>query len=303
MTGIINVLKPPGMTSHDVVYYIRKRTGIKKVGHTGTLDPEAAGVLPVCIGKATKAVQYLTDKDKSYRANIKFGVVTETYDIYGEVVSENKISKIDEAAVKEILKGFVGHIEQQPPIYSAIKKNGKKLYEYALSGEEVKIEKRSVTINSMDFLGFIADDEIMIDVGCSKGTYIRSLCHDIGQELGPGACMSQLIRTASGDFSIDSAYTLEEIDAASAAGNLEQLITPVDAVFKRYKEINIKKSASNSALNGNPLYEKALIEAIDGIPEGEFVRLYLEDRFLALGIVSYNREEEKRYIKIDTLFV
>lgn len=303
MTGIINVLKPPGMTSHDVVYFVRKITGIKKVGHTGTLDPEAAGVLPVCTGKATKAVGYLTGKDKKYRVNVKLGIVTDTYDIYGNIVSQNKVRSIDKDKLLEVTRSFVGVIKQQPPIYSAIKKNGRKLYEYALNGEEVEIEKRTVTINSIDFVDFVSEDEIMLDVSCGKGTYIRSICHDIGNKLGCGACMSQLIRVSSGDFSIENAHTLEEIDAAAANGSLSKLLTPVDEVFCRYEKINIRQAAENSALNGNPLYEKAIVENIAGKAEGARVRLYAGDRFIAIGIISFNSEEGRKYVKIDNLFV
>ncbi|HQL37747.1 MAG TPA: tRNA pseudouridine(55) synthase TruB, partial [Bacillota bacterium] len=183
MNGIINVLKPPGMTSHDVVSYLRKVLNMKKVGHTGTLDPEAAGVLPVCVGKATKAVQYLTDKQKSYRANIKFGTVTDTYDSYGQVIKENESVAVDRKALEDTLKSFTGTISQKPPVYSAVKIKGRKLYQYALEGKEVQIAERTVEIYELKLVEMISENEAIIDVLCSKGTYIRSLCYDIGEAL------------------------------------------------------------------------------------------------------------------------
>lgn len=256
MNGIINVLKPPGMTSHDVVSYIRKVLNMKKVGHTGTLDPEAAGVLPVCIGKATKAVQYLTDKQKSYRANIKFGIVTDTYDSYGQVIQEVESTVIDKNALENALGSFTGTISQKPPMFSAIKVKGKKLYQYAFEGKEVKIQERPVNIYELKLIEMLSENEAIIDILCSKGTYIRSLCYDIGEAMGCGAHMSQLIRLGSSPFAIEDSHTLEEIKAAVSENRISDILTSVEVLFKDYKSITVKSSAMNSILNGNPLLSR-----------------------------------------------
>lgn len=302
MNGIINVLKPPGMTSHDVVYYIRKELGIKKVGHTGTLDPEAAGVLPICIGKATKAVQYLTDKTKRYRANIKFGITTDTQDKYGQVIKQLPVPDIDIKTVKELAECFKGRIQQTPPIYSAIKHKGKKLYQYALEGQSVDIKSRYIEIYEIDIIDKVDKAEFMMDVLCSKGTYIRTLCHDIGSKSGYGAHMSQLIRLESFPFSIENSVTLEEISTAVKNNRLENLIYPPDLIFKEFDRINIKKSAEKSAINGNPIFSPGLEDNIEAHEEGKMVRLYIEDRFIALGVIGYDACYNKNFVKIKTLF-
>ncbi|HWQ29522.1 MAG TPA: tRNA pseudouridine(55) synthase TruB, partial [Negativicutes bacterium] len=220
MNGIINVLKPPGMTSHDVVSFMRKTLNIKKIGHTGTLDPEAAGVLPICIGKATRVAQFLTDKQKRYRANIKFGKVTDTYDGYGSVIKEAGPVAIDAPRLEAVLTGFLGTIKQRPPIYSALKVDGRKLYEYARAGQEVEIEERPVDIYELKLVEMLGADEAMIDILCSKGTYIRTLCYDIGEALGCGAYMSQLVRLESTPFAIEGSHTLEEIRTAAAENRI-----------------------------------------------------------------------------------
>jgi len=302
MNGIINVLKPPGMTSHDVVYFIRKELGIKKVGHTGTLDPEAAGVLPICIGKATKAVQYLTDKTKRYRANIKFGIITDTQDKYGQVIKQLPVPDMDIKTVKEMAECFKGRILQTPPIYSAIKHKGKKLYQYALEGQSVDIKSRYIEIYEIDIIDKVDKDEFMMDVLCSKGTYIRTLCHDIGSKSGYGAHMSQLIRLESFPFTIEDSVTLEEISTAVKNNRLEKLIYSPDLIFKEFDKINIKKSAEKSAINGNPIFSPGLEDNIEAYEEGKMVRLYIEDRFIALGVIGYDACNNKNFVMIKTLF-
>lgn len=303
MNGIINVLKPPGMTSHDVVYFIRKVLNTKKVGHTGTLDPEAAGVLPICIGKATKAVQYLTDKQKRYRANIKFGTVTDTYDSYGKTIREAGPVIIDPAALEEVLDRFRGTITQKPPIYSALKVKGKKLYQYALEGKEVEIEERPVDIFELELVGMEAQDEAMIDVLCSKGTYIRTLCYDIGEAMGCGAYMSQLVRLESTPFSIEDSNTLEEIKAAVEENRLDSILKSVDMVFRGYKTIIIKQTALGSVMNGNPLYGQGVQQGFDAINEDDNVSIYSADGFLGIGTVRYDEAGQRLYIKIKNMFI
>jgi len=302
MNGVINILKPPGMTSHDVVYFIRKELGIKKVGHTGTLDPEAAGVLPICIGKSTKAAQYLTEKTKKYRANIKFGITTDTQDKHGRVIEQLPVPDMDIMTVKELVECFKGRILQTPPIYSAIKHNGKKLYQYALEGQSVDIKNRYIEIYEINIIDKIDKDEFIMDVLCSKGTYIRTLCHDIGLKSGYGAHLSQLIRLESFPFSIDDSLTLEEVSAAAKNNCLQKFIYPPDLFFQEFDRINIKKSAEKSAINGNPIFTPGLEDNIEAYEEGTMVRLYIGDRFIALGVIGYDACYNKNFIKIKTLF-
>lgn len=303
MNGIINVLKPPGMTSHDVVYSIRKVLNTRKVGHTGTLDPEAAGVLPVCIGKATKVVQFLTDNKKSYRANIKFGAVTDTYDGYGRLIRECGPVTINSNAVEEALKSFRGTISQKPPIYSALKIKGKKLYEYAREGKEVEIAERPVEIYELKLVGMISPDEAMIDVLCSKGTYVRTLCYDIGEAMGCGAYMSQLVRLGSQPFDIKDSHTLEEIRAAASENRLADIIDSVELLFKERKAIVIKQSALSSVLNGNPLFEQGVLKGFDAVNENDDISLYSEDGFLGIGLVKFDADRQRLYIKATNIFV
>jgi tRNA pseudouridine55 synthase len=303
MNGIINVLKPPGMTSHDVIYFIRKKLKIKKVGHTGTLDPEAAGVLPVCLGRATKAVQYITDKRKKYRATIKFGIQTETYDKYGRIVEVKPIQSIDLDKLKEVLEGFKGSIKQLPPIYSAIKLEGKKLYQYALAGEEVDIKEREVEIHSIDIVGYDGIDEVVLDIECSKGTYIRSICHDVGLKMGCGACMWQLVRTESTPFDIKGAYTLEEIDMAAAEGNIDKMLVKTDIIFKDMISVELKPTAKIAALSGSPIYGKGILADLGLIDEETNVSIYCEGEFLGIGTIKLSSEDNRKYVKIDKMFV
>jgi len=303
MNGIINVLKPPGMTSHDVVSYLRKILNMKKVGHTGTLDPEAAGVLPVCIGKATKAVQYLTDKQKSYRANIKFGTVTDTYDSYGQVIKEYESVVIDRKTLENTLKRFTGVISQKPPVYSAVKIKGRKLYQYALEGKEIQIAERPVEIYELKLVEMISENEAIIDVLCSKGTYIRSLCYDIGEAIGWGAHMSQLIRLGSSPFSIEDSHTLEEIKAAAEENRISDILISVEILFKHYKSITIKASALKSITNGNPLFEQGVLNGFEGLSENEDIRIYGESGFIGTGTVQYDESRQRLFVKLKNIFI
>ncbi len=303
MNGIINVLKPPGMTSHDIIYFVRKKLKMKKVGHTGTLDPEAAGVLPVCLGKATKAVQYITDKKKKYRTTIKFGIETETYDKYGTILRQEAVESIDIEKLKVVLEDFRGPIKQLPPIYSAIKVDGKKLYQYALEGEEIEIKEREVEIYQLDLLDYNGKDEVVLDIECSKGTYIRSICHDIGQKMGCGAAMWQLIRTASSPFTIEQSYTLEEIEKAAAECTIDNMLQNADIIFMELPSLEIKVTARSAAINGSPIYGMGTIEDLDQIQEDLDVRLYCGQEFLGIGTVRYSEDENRKYIKINKMFI
>lgn len=233
--GFLNVYKPTGMTSHDVVAILRKITKIKQIGHTGTLDPFAQGVLPICIGKATRLIEYLDD-DKEYLAEVSFGKSTDTYDLEGQTTFESNL-KITKDSVIKGLNDFKGEITQIPPIYSAIKVKGKKLYEYARSGEEVKIEPRKVTIDKIELKDFDEEGQkAQIIIKCSKGTYIRSIAHDLGQKLKTGAHLSKLIRTQAGFFLADSAVKLDDIKSFEDVKN--NLINPLDVLKLRLLDLS-----------------------------------------------------------------
>jgi len=211
--GIINLLKPAGMTSHDGVRMLRRLTGVKRIGHTGTLDPMAVGVLPLCIGSAARITEYLDLDYKKYRCEMQLGLETDTQDVWGTVIRDNRGSFVfDPAVIREALSRFQGLISQYPPGYSAVRVNGRRLYEYARRGEQVEIKPRQVDIKNITVISIDPDKKrVMFDVECSKGTYIRTICHDAGIVLGCGAVMSCLIRTASGAFTLDNAVTIEEL--------------------------------------------------------------------------------------------
>lgn len=218
MDGVLNLLKPPGMTSHDVVSVVRRALEVKKVGHTGTLDPGVAGVLPICVGRATRLAEYITGEDKAYRAEITFGVTTDSQDSFGEVLAEQDGSHLSKGDVAYCLARFHGPIMQVPPMVSAVKVGGKRLYELARQGIEVERVARQVFIHRIGLLDFRPGPRptAYVDVVCSKGTYIRTLAHDLGQMLKVGAHMSYLVRTRSGPFTLEGAATLEELLAGKA---------------------------------------------------------------------------------------
>lgn len=289
--GIINVYKEKGFTSHDVVAKLRGIVGQKKIGHTGTLDPDATGVLPVCLGKATKLCDLLTDKNKTYEAVLLLGKTTDTQDITGEVLEEKSTEALTEEKVREAIEGFIGDYEQIPPMYSALKVNGKKLYELAREGKVIERKARPVKILDIQILE-IDFPKVRMEVSCSKGTYIRTLCHDIGEKLGCGGCMESLIRTRVSTFRIEDAKTLDEIETLKQEGKLAELLVPIDAMFPFYPKITVKDDWKAFAKNGNPLDLKMLKEAC-GQDEETQVRLYDESgKFIAI----YQWKEKKYHI-------
>ena len=289
--GIINVYKEKGFTSHDVVAKLRGIVGQKKIGHTGTLDPDATGVLPVCLGKATKLCDLLTDKNKTYEAVLLRGKTTDTQDITGEVLEEKSTEALTEEKVREAIEGFIGDYEQIPPMYSALKVNGKKLYELAREGKVIERKARPVKILDIQILE-IDLPKVRMEVSCSKGTYIRTLCHDIGEKLGCGGCMESLIRTRVSTFRIEDAKTLDEIETLKQEGKLAELLVPIDAMFPFYPKITVKDDWKAFAKNGNPLDLKMLKEAC-GQDEETQVRLYDESgKFIAI----YQWKEKKYHI-------
>lgn len=269
--GIMNVYKEKGFTSHDVVAKLRGICKQKKIGHTGTLDPDAVGVLPVCLGSATKLCDMLTDKRKEYIAVFKLGLVTDTQDISGKVLEEKAVEVSAEQVREEILS-FQGLYEQIPPMYSALKVNGKKLYELAREGKEVERKSRPVTVFEIEILEENMP-EFTIRVACSKGTYIRTLCHDIGQKLGCGAVMTSLKRTKSGSFEIEEAYSLSEIQAKADEGRLNELVIPVERMFESLPLVTAGENADKALANGNQL-KREEFSAKEELVNEEQVRLY-----------------------------
>lgn len=250
--GIINIHKEGGFTSHDVVAKLRGILRQKKIGHTGTLDPDATGVLPVCLGKGTKVCDMLTDRDKVYEAVLLLGTETDTQDISGQIRKVCDTSGVTKEEVEAAVKSFEGNIWQLPPMYSAIKVNGKKLYELARAGKEVERKKRQVTIYGIRILKMELP-RIWMEVSCSKGTYIRTLCHDIGEKLQTGGCMEGLKRTRVGEFSLEDSLTLGEVEALVKEGRLCHFLTPVDQMFLQYPGKTARKGMEKALRNGNPI--------------------------------------------------
>ncbi|MGH4138130.1 tRNA pseudouridine(55) synthase TruB [Clostridium sp.] len=253
MNGILNIFKPTGMTSFDVVRIIKKITHIKKVGHAGTLDPEASGVLPVCIGKATKAIDYIMGDFKIYETELKLGIITDTYDREGKILAESEVKASCEEIIQAI-NSFVGEIKQVPPMYSALKVNGKKLYELARAGIEIEREARPITIYDIEITD-IKIPYVKFRVKCSKGTYIRSLCYDIGELLECGGMMWNLQRTATGQFHIEDAINILDLNEENINGH----IMPIETIFKNNTKIVIEDRFVKFLLNGVVVKDRALI--------------------------------------------
>lgn len=289
--GIINIYKEAGYTSHDVVAKLRRILGQKKIGHTGTLDPDATGVLPVCLGVGTKLCDMLTDKDKEYVAVLRFGVTTDTQDLSGTVLSRQEVT-VTGGQAAEIAGSFLGTYEQVPPMYSALKVNGRKLYELAREGKEVERKARTVRIAELEILNMELP-VMKMRVVCSKGTYIRTLCDDIGKKAGCGAAMESLQRTRVGKFRIEDALTLAEVEEKLDTGRLEEYIVQADAMFPDLKCIRVRQDYRKQLENGNCLAPK-MIEELRIIGDDEQVRIY-DERGFFYGIYRYEKRTETFY--------
>lgn len=277
VSGILIVHKHAGVTSNDIVQKLRRLYGTRQVGHTGTLDPMARGVLPVLIGRAVKASDFITAENKRYTAEMKLGLETDTEDITGTVLKE--CTQIPgEEAVLAACASFVGDIEQIPPMYSALKVGGKKLVDLAREGITVERQPRPITISALDAQR-LSEDIYRLDVRCSKGTYIRTLCADIGKSLGCGAVMSALIRTESGPFSLDQAYTIADLEAMTETERNEKLL-PLENYFESCPAIHLPEFYARLARNGCEIYQSKIRT---DIPTGTLVRLYRGSEFFALG--------------------
>ncbi|MGB9826413.1 MAG: tRNA pseudouridine(55) synthase TruB [Desulfofundulus sp.] len=286
MDGILNILKPPGMTSHDVVAFVRRLVGGEKTGHTGTLDPGAAGVLPVCVGRATRVIQFLPG-DKQYRVEITFGLSTSTGDAFGEVVHRGDATTLTGEALEEALQSFIGEIMQIPPMTSAVRYRGKKLYELARQGLEVKREPRRVKIYALRLVCMKHEGtphpRAVVDVACSAGTYIRTLCSDLGQRLGCGAYMSFLLRTRAGTFSINEAITLEELEESARQGMLLRKLWNLGRVLEHLPSVYVRPGAVDRVGSGNLLYWPGVASAPDSLKEGQLVKLCTDRTILAVA--------------------
>ena len=287
--------KERGFTSHDVVAKLRGILHMKKIGHTGTLDPDATGVLPVCIGKATKVCGLLTDKNKTYRAVVKLGVMTNTEDMTGEILAKHPVSVTKEQIERAVSK-FVGEIEQVPPMYSALKVGGKKLYELAREGKTIERKPRPVVFYEIRIL----DMElplVRISVTCSKGTYIRTLCNDIGEKLGCGGAMEELLRIQSGNFTLEESMTLSQVEEAVANGTIGEKIVSIEDVLSMYPVLTCTPEGDRLLNNGNPLPE----ELVQGGSREEKVRMYKSSGNFT-GIYGWD-ERKQKYVPVRMFFV
>lgn len=277
MNGILLVDKPADWTSNDVVIKLKGVLHERRIGHSGTLDPMATGLLVVFVGRATRAVEFAEAHDKRYIAGLRLGLVTDTQDISGTVL-ESRDADVSAAELRPALARFIGEQEQVPPMYSAIKVNGRRLYDIARSGGEVERKARKIKISRIDIVGR-KNGDYLLDISCSKGTYIRALCNDIGAALGCGGCMSSLRRVAAGEFSVDSAHTLEEVIAAAEEGEAESLLLPIDSLFKSLPTFEVDEPREKRIRNGSEIKTPYL-------SDGEY-RVYSKSgEFLMLGRVK-----------------
>lgn len=304
INGIINVYKEPGFTSHDVVAKLRGILKTKKIGHTGTLDPNAEGVLPVCIGNATKLCDLLMDKTKEYQAKLLLGTVTDTQDTSGTILNENcSWKELNTEEIRQAVLGFIGAYSQIPPMYSALKVNGKKLYDLAREGIEVERKPRNVQIYDIEILN-IEIPYVEFIVRCSKGTYIRTLCHDIGEKLGCGGCMASLVRNATGGFHISDSHTLSEIETVWKEGRFFEsgILLETEKALEGYSMLKTLPHADKLLRNGNVLTWESFYNipnAEDSIEDGQWFRIHdSSGRFLAV----YEYQRQNRIFKSNKMF-
>ena len=295
MDGIFNIYKEKGFTSHDVVAIVRRTIHMKKVGHTGTLDPDAEGVLPVCVGKATKLSDVIMDGRKSYRAMLRLGMTTTTEDASGEVL-ETKEVDFNEDKIREVVASFIGRLEQVPPMYSAVKVNGKKLYELAREGKEIERKSRTIEVYDIRIRQFLPPDRVEIDVDCSKGTYIRTLCSDIGKALGCGGHMAELLRTRTGAFSLENAIRLDELKALAEQEKVETVLLTMEEALEDFPVVKVSEKSQKFLYNGGKIQERFLTEKPAVLTEGEIVATYDYENNL-VGLYEIKKENENFLIK------
>jgi tRNA pseudouridine55 synthase len=283
--GILNINKPLHMTSHDVVAKVRRILKQKRVGHTGTLDPEASGVLPICIGQGTRVAEYLSESGKAYQATVTFGIVTDTYDAEGTVQRTADISDLNRLQIEEAVEHFRGPQLQLPPRFSAIKIQGQPAYKRARAGEEITLEPRPIEIRSLEILDWNAP-HLVINVACSKGTYIRSLAYDMGEYIGCGAYLTGLVRTQSGPFLLQDSITLEQLEQAQESDTLGEHLFPADFALQNYPALHLDEQLTQRVIHGNAFH----YQDPDAVTQAELGRVYgFDGKFLA--IASWDKEQ------------
>ncbi len=305
--GFFNINKPGGWTSHDVVDKVRRLFHVQKAGHAGTLDPMATGVLPICVGKGTKVVEYLLAADKEYRAVLRLGEETDTLDATGKILRRTDV-RIAEDELRSVLSDFIGRIEQIPPMYSAIKVEGVPLYMMARAGQKLSLQPRSVTIRFLEMLSF-EDRDVTLEVVCSKGTYIRSLCADIGQRLGCGAHLLRLERRRSGPFRLEDAISIAELEGLVASGKAESRLYSLDRVLSGFPIVRVSGQAAVKCCQGAPLSRPGIHELPKDFSRGDLVRIHdPAGRLIAIGRAVMDRGEAesnpiKHCVKIEKVLI
>ena len=295
MDGILNIYKEKGFTSHDVVAVVRKTIHMKKVGHTGTLDPDAEGVLPICVGKATKLSDVIMDGRKSYRAVLRLGITTTTEDASGEVIERRAVS-CGEEKIRRAMAAMIGRQEQIPPMYSAVKVQGKKLYELAREGKEIERKARMIEIYDIRIRQFLPENQVEFDVDCSKGTYIRTLCADIGKALGCGGHMAGLLRTRTGAFALEDAIRLSELKELAEQGRAEEVLLSMEEALRDFPRIRVEQDFTKLLYNGGKIRQKHFAERPQELQEGSLAAVYDSERRL-VGLHEIKREGKSFYIK------
>lgn len=292
LEGVLAVMKPAGWTSHDVVAKVRRLVGVKRIGHTGTLDPQVTGVLPLCIGRATRVVEYIQELPKQYEATVVIGLATDTEDLTGTVTERVNEVTISEADIRSAIISFIGEIEQVPPMYSAVKVDGKRLYELARKGEQVERKARKVTIYELEILELRLGEslpEFSFRVTCSKGTYIRTLCVDIGKRLGFPAVMKQLVRTRTGNLTLEDSLSLEQIAELSENGLLSERLLRADLAIGHMPLVQLSDTQAIQAAQGRRirLHDD---HPMDAVQDNAIIRVYdTHDRFV--GLFEWNQTE------------
>lgn len=298
MNGIIIIDKPSGFTSFDAVAVVRKCLGERKTGHTGTLDPMATGVLPILLGCATKAQSLLPDSGKEYEAEFKLGITTDTLDVTGKILTQQN-SDITAEQINAVLPNFRGDIMQVPPMYSAVSKNGVRLYELARKGIETEREARPITVHSLELLSFDEQDQCgKLKIMCSKGTYVRVICDDIGKLLGCGCVLTSLRRTYACGYTLENAVDIDTLRRLSAEGGIEKYIKSVDSIFREYDSVNVTEKQAVRFNNGGAL-SLSLLNGLKSEDDGVLYRVYGGNTFLGLGVVNSEKGElavKKRFV-------
>lgn len=295
MNGVINFYKPSGMTSHDAVYFFRRLLNIKKIGHTGTLDPNATGVLPICIGKATRISEYLLDVEKEYIGELTLGASTDTLDGDGSIINTSDL-QVSSSDIEASFSKFKGCISQIPPMYSAIKVNGKKLYELAREGIEIDRKSRNVNIYDLNIMNIKDNRNIFFYTRCSKGTYIRTLCHDIGIDLGTYGYMSYLIRVGVGSFNLENSYSKSYLESLSKE-DIEGLITPIDEAVNHLEKLSVPDNLYDKLING----VKLSMGKDPSVNYDSPLRIYCKDKFIGIGSIVINEDEQ--YLKMNKVLI